>query len=389
MRSPNKRHTYTILSIAIFLLSTRGMIGADQELITGLEARGRIEGTSFNPVTGKPNQSVAYLFIVDVLGERWRIRTEDERVRLGLIESAEWSEVVFDGRDMFSLVHYSDEMRQKASKKSRVEFPNDFGIAKSTEGFPLQADQIQRFLWLAFCSSPYLHSRTNLVMPSTTSPIADVVDTRAEFEWIESPQPFLKSFREYWPGVRLQITPPSITLAACPKPYNVEYLVGKYDIESTTNWNGMIVPVRFKESVNQIWGANGQATNTLERVQQGWITELTGAPKEFWKPPRTAGSSIIQEQRFSDKNGNPAKLRYSVDKPSDAAWLDRNSATFDQDVAAKKRVLPIVSPPTVTNSPWRQWVIAGSVLAILAWYIFRAAKGKATQVKETKQHKQT
>ena len=386
MPNHNKNRQSILLFLLVFLFTTHALISADQLVATGLEARGRIEGSAFNPVTGKTNQSVAYLFVVDVLDAKWRIRIEDERVRLGLVESSEWSELIYDGRDIFSLTHISEELRKKFSKSGGVEYPNDFGTAKSSDGFPLEAGEIERFLWLAFCSPPYLRSLTGGVMPSTTSPLAAGINTRAEFTWTDPAQQFVKSFREYWPGVRVHLAPPTLEIVKCPKPYDIEYLVGKYDVATITNWNGMVVPTRFTEYVHQIFGADAQATNVLVRVQQGWITELVTAPQEFWKAPRTAGSSIIKEQRFADKDGTAATLSYSEDKPTDTAWLDRKSATFDQDVAAKRKVLPIVSARKATSNPWRQWVISGSLLGILIWYIFGVAKRKATPVTNTKQH---
>jgi hypothetical protein len=343
-----------------------------------LEFQGEVRSEAYEPQTGKAIQSVSYEYTIYVTGEKWRVRTLDNQAALGARKNAEHMEISFDGRDLYGLVHFSQPVLTEYKAKDKADYPAEFGQVHEGD-FPVTADPIQKMLWLAYCSQSYLSNLGGKPMPSlvdlTFSKEAPKV--QVSYEQFSGKGSLPKQLNEYAPGKRLALVNGTLAYAPCPPPFDKEYLAMHYEVTEATNYSGALFPVRFRaEYFMPVEHPGSACSNCLVRVQEGFLRSIQAATVSDLRPRITA-EAVVRDARFPEYSKAPV-LAY---REAQASWLDRNSPTLSNDIAAKPRLRPIPTSRPVLKGllRWAFLAMLGGLLIAPVFLVIRQRRNNNSE----------
>lgn len=360
-----------------------GGTSAGTEDPSALEFQGEVKTEVYDPHTGAVVQNVSYAYVIHVHGNHWRITTLDRQATQGARKSADRTEIAFDGRDLYALVHFPDHVLSEYRKKDKVDYPIEVGHVQEG-GFPVTADPVQKLLWLAYCSQSYLSNHSGQSMPSLVdlTMAKDPPTVRVAYELLSGSGSLPRQFNEFAPGRRWVVEKGALVYVPCPPPFDKEFLAFRYEAEEATNHAGALFPTRFRaEYLMPVESPGSVPVNRVVTVQVGLLRSLRVVEAGDFRPNITA-EAIIRDTRFPEYAQAPV-IAYREPQPT---WLDRNSSTLKSDIAAKPRLRPLPRPGGQKPSgPLQLFFLAtlGALLGLPAFLvIWKRHKGKHQKTHE-------
>lgn len=266
-------------------------------------------------------------FQVKVKGTRWWMQIIDLDVRAGTRQSIEIEQLGCDGRDIYKLERIPVARTGVTDEKTN----RLFGFAY--EGtFPSHTWALQRVLWLAFCSGPYLRHGWNV--PSIRDPLDALCQPlRSSVELLPGSGLPVR-FEQVVPGVINLKTGEKAGLLRFPPPYDKEFVEFTLDVTSVTNLNELYLPGQFEATIYFVTSDfKTNATRIAVTKRLATVTRIAQWTNDNWLPVVDAPAYIC-DHRFTNKIGRP--IMYS--HPGGdwrSAWLRRNDPDLQRTISSK------------------------------------------------------
>ncbi len=283
---------------------------------------------------GAVRATLEFSFEVNVEGNRWRIATEDLGVRNGSRSSVRFRQLVSDGRDVFELNEFPESLAQQSTNGSKNRF---YGYARKGN-FPLESWPLERILWLAFCSAPYLQ-QGGQKLPSfrdPANPQAQPMSCRLE---LAAASGLPTCYEQVSPGHLSFVRDDKTEVLPYPAPLNEGFVEFAFKVTALTNAGEAQVPLTFIAEF--FIGESDFKSFARRRVSNrrvGKIEHAAEISKSFamaqWRP-EAASSANIYDYRFTT-NGRPVMY---ASQAGMEAWLSREDPKLAATIASKPSLL--------------------------------------------------
>lgn len=283
---------------------------------------------------GTVTAALDFSYQVNVDGFKWKIATEDLGVRSGSRSSVQFRQIGCDGRDMFELNEFPESIVLQSTNGSTNRL---YGYVR--EGtFPAGAWPLERILWLAFCSAPYLPKEPQL--PSfrdPANPLAQPKDSRSELSATSG----LPTYYEQVSKGHLSIVQNGqVQVLNYPAPLDVGFVEFLFEAISLTNAGGVQVPLIFTaqffmgDSDFQTYARRRLSNRRVGKVEIAFQVSKPLAADQW--PPEVKEAANIYDYRFVT-NSRPLMYRH---QGGSSVWLRREDPHLAATFASKT---PLVS----------------------------------------------
>lgn len=289
-------------------------------------------------------------FSVNIGDGTWEITTKAASQTNGI----KYNQSTFDGTNIFSFTAFDTNYNN--GKTSRQSKNDSLGFVR-TESFPPYDSSLIQPIWLAFCSGRYLKQFSNSLAPSFLGvgyPNTQLPFCQIRLETLNERFQIPKAIQVFNKGKvvlgkvapvkqsRTNFTEIGETLADAPAPYNQGFLNAEYKVIEQTNFNGVVLPLRFEIDIFGM-KANAASASDLQLVTRilGFINtvQMGEAPR---MQPELGNRSLIYDKRVPI---GPKEV--AAYWPSNK-WLSLNEvehmvSTSDKYVKFKPRQRPFVA----------------------------------------------
>lgn len=284
------------LCIRLVLVFLALMVGASQAQ-ESLEIWGKSTSKSFD-ADGKEVQAYEHSFKIKRCRDTWSMRVDDLHMRAKNHDSWDYSEAAFDGRDLYRVEHFPDEV------KNRAKVPFAYGLYGNVgdRWFPHQATPLEKIVWFSLCiNNQTLLSVTNF--PPITPNIISTNITSIEVTPAFDGKTLAKSVKVFIAGILLRSQGDLVgKRLKMPAPFERGYC--ELEIENSFSDEGSLSLVPNEVAVT-FYGVD-LSGNTARRYPATKVSIFVEAVKTNTLPiklPDLSESAVIVDSRFTNKNG--------------------------------------------------------------------------------------
>ena len=254
----------TAIVSGIVLLLAAGTVATSSKWL--LFSRGDIRFVAEGTVTYVITRPVASYtqtkhFIVTRDGNIWKIRTileKEEYTGFPRGDSTNYDlyyEMGFDGTNLFTLEQQDKEklmptIPPKVLQAGNIIFAE--GRVEKADSPPCLDGELLCPVWLAYCSAPYFANLKGNKAVSPLSATADLLSERIQHlqlpaKWKTNDRFFMNNISWFSDGTTEESGPDGkISIQKYRAPYDGPFLLGVFENNSWTNWNGISLPSNFK-----------------------------------------------------------------------------------------------------------------------------------------------
>jgi hypothetical protein len=331
-------------------------------VLAAFQVQGTCESTSWRS-SGEKRQSLKFAFIVRSVGRTWSIRVDDLAAKTGGRDSADYSELAFDGQDQFAISHFPDRMVTNAVGLPGVE---TYGVVREAT-FPKWAGPVEKLLWLLFCSGAY--------PPLTTSSFPEIENSCAATNLVDVAVEYFSSELRLPKTIKVWSRGTLVFEHATGRPLPVQptglpaqgYVA--FDLQSSAI-PGEAEPSPTKRQVTaEYYGLDfhHQPPKPFLSTVTSMTAEASGIDMQPIGAPELIGKAAILDARYRQPSG----LSYYYVETSHS-WMTRSDPDPNRTLRSK-RLVPVVGAAQRARRPgFAAWLV---VLVLIVPAPFFASSG--------------